>query len=111
MPKLPFYTWEELPWIEMNEQMRRKQIWSGKIMNIRMELIPGAKAPEHTHINEQAGNVIKGSLRMKIGDEEMLLNPGCGYIIPPNVPHSLEVVGEETAIMLETFTPPREDLM
>ena len=106
-----FFNWDELEWIVMDENMRRKQVWSGKIMNVRMELKPGTKAPSHTHVHEQTGNVIQGTLRMKIGDDEKILTPGSGYIIPPDVSHSIEVIGDETAIMLETFTPPREDLM
>jgi quercetin dioxygenase-like cupin family protein len=107
----PFFCWDELDWIVMDETMCRKQIWRGQIMNLRMELKPGTHPPAHAHPHEQTGNVIQGTLKMRIGDAEKILTLGHGYIIPPNVPHALEVVGDETVIMLETFTPPRADLM
>lgn len=110
-PKSPFFCWDELDWIVMDEKMRRKQVWDGKIMNVRMELKPGTQAPAHTHPHEQTGNVIQGTLKMRIANEVKILTPGHGYIIPPDVRHSIEVVGDETALMLETFTPPRLDLI
>ncbi|MBN2092498.1 cupin domain-containing protein [candidate division KSB1 bacterium] len=106
-----FFKWDDLEWIVMNENMRRKQVWFGKIMNLKIELKPGTKAPVHTHIHEQTGNVIQGKLKITIGDESRVLQPGEGYIVGPNIPHSVEAVDTVATVVLETFTPPREDLM
>lgn len=106
-----FFNWDDLDWIVMDDRMRRKQVWEGQLMNIKIEIKAGTQTQPHTHVHEQTGTVLQGTLCMRIAGEEKTLPPGSGYIIPPNVPHSLQVVGHETAIMLETFTPPREDLL
>jgi len=106
-----FYKWDELDWIVMDQNMRRKQVWSGKIMNVRMEIQPGTIAPVHKHFHVQTGHLLQGRVKMKIADQERMLDPGDGYIVPPDVEHNIEVLGDVPAILLETFTPPREDLI
>ena len=72
-------------------------------------LEPGAKIPEHAHPHEQIGTVLKGSIELVIGEEKRVVEPGCAYRVPPNVPHS-GVCGESSSEVLEVFSPPREDL-
>lgn len=73
-----------------------------------VELDPGAELPEHRHENEQLGLVIRGSLSFRIGDEERELRPGGIWRIPPNVPHSA-TCGHEGAVVLDVFSPTRDD--
>lgn len=49
---------------------------------------PGAGPRLHTHANEQFNYVLKGTLRVKIGEHpESLAGPGTLVYIPANVPH------------------------
>jgi quercetin dioxygenase-like cupin family protein len=48
---------------------------------------PGAGPRLHTHPNEQFNYVLKGTLRVKIGDVENLAPPGTLVYIPANAPH------------------------
>jgi quercetin dioxygenase-like cupin family protein len=73
-----------------------------------IELEPNADVPEHQHVNEQIGILVKGSLRFTIGGEAKDIEPGAGWVIRANVPHSV-LVGPDGATIYEMFAPPRTD--
>ena len=73
-----------------------------------IEIDPHAALPEHHHENEQLGMVLRGSLTLRVGDEERTLGPGATWRIPSNVPHA-GTGGADGAIVLDVFTPTRED--
>ena len=50
----------------------------------------------------------RGSLSFRIGDEQRELGPGGIWLIPSNVPHSA-TCGPDGAVVLDVFSPPRED--
>jgi len=93
------------------------QVWTGLIARplhgaeatlAQIELEPRLDVPEHSHVNEQIGILTGGSLTFRIGDEEKLLAPGDGWVIPAHVPHSV-TAGAEGATLIELFAPPRDD--
>jgi len=47
----------------------------------------GEGAKPHQHPNEQIVVVLKGRIRVRLGDEEQELGPGSGFRVPPNVLH------------------------
>lgn len=73
-----------------------------------VEIDAGAELPEHRHVNEQFGMVIEGSVRFRVGDETRTLGPGWIWRIPPDTPHTV-TAGEAGAVVLDVFTPVRED--
>jgi quercetin dioxygenase-like cupin family protein len=73
-----------------------------------LELEPGGDVPEHSHVNEQVGILVEGAVSFRIGDESADVEPGGMWVIPPNVPHSV-TVGPEGAVIVEAFSPPRDD--
>src|SRR5262245_54327917 len=73
-----------------------------------VEAAPGATLPEHDHHNEQVGIVIKGLVRFRIEDEERDVGPGGVWRIPPRTPHAV-TAGEEGAVVIDIFSPPRKD--
>ena len=80
------------------------------IMLSFLEMAEGAKVPEHAHPEEQAGIMLQGRLRLKIGDEEKVMAKGDAYIIPPNVTHS-GMVEEGPMRIMDVFGPPRGDYL
>ena len=64
--------------------------------------------PDHSHPHEQAGLVLEGKFRFRIGAEEKIAASGDAFIVPPNVVHGGEVV-EGPVRLLDIFSPPRED--
>jgi quercetin dioxygenase-like cupin family protein len=73
-----------------------------------IELDPDVALPEHHHVNEQVGLVISGSLELVVGGEARTLGPGETWTIPPEVPHSGRA-GADGAIVVDIFSPPRQD--
>jgi quercetin dioxygenase-like cupin family protein len=41
----------------------------------------------------------------------MNLKAGDLLLVPPNVPHSMKVIGNETVLNLDVFSPAREDYL
>jgi len=94
-----------------------QQIWDGvlgrtvhgeRVTLSLIELDANAAVPEHTHVNEQVGILLQGALRFTIGGETRDLGPGSTWRILANVPHSV-VVGPEGAVLVEVFSPVRDD--
>jgi quercetin dioxygenase-like cupin family protein len=73
-----------------------------------VELAPNSHVPEHHHANEQLGVLIRGSMRMRVGEETRELAPGDTWRIPGDVPHEADT-GPDGALALEMWSPPRED--
>jgi quercetin dioxygenase-like cupin family protein len=73
-----------------------------------LELDANAVVPEHNHVNEQVGVLVEGSLSFRIGEETAEIEPGGMWVIPANVPHAV-TVGPEGAVIVEVFSPPRQD--
>jgi len=73
-----------------------------------VELEPDSVVPEHSHPNEQLGLVLSGSVSFRVGEEERELSQGGTWTIPPNVPHEVHV-GPQGAVIVDVFSPPRED--
>ncbi|MGH2979176.1 MAG: cupin domain-containing protein [Solirubrobacterales bacterium] len=97
--------------------IRPQAIWDGllaravhgeRITLAVVELAPEADLPEHSHENEQLGMVLRGSLSLRVGDEERVLGPGETWRIDSNTPHSGRA-GSEGAVAIDVFAPPRRD--
>ena len=73
-----------------------------------VEIAPGAELPEHQHANEQFGIVLEGSVVFRVGDETRTVQPGGIWRIPPDTPHAA-IGGEAGAVVVDVFSPPRED--
>lgn len=82
-----------------------------QMMMVLNATLPGHTVPTHSHPHEQIGMVYSGKARLKIGDDERIVQKGDFYCIPANVPHSDTCLGEEPFVMLDIFYPVREDFI
>ena len=82
-----------------------------KMMMVLNTTLPGYTMPLHSHPHEQIGMVYGGKAKLRIGDEERIVEKGNFYCIPANVPHSDTAIGDEPFIMLDIFYPMREDFI
>ena len=73
--------------------------------------LPGHTVPDHSHPHEQVGVVYKGKARLKIGEEERIVQQGDFYCIPANTTHGDTCLGEDPFVMLDIFYPVREDFI
>jgi quercetin dioxygenase-like cupin family protein len=87
----------------------QSRIFSGeKIMMAFMDVAPNLSDPGHDHPHEQCGIVLEGEIEMTIGDEVRLLKEGDAYFIPGGLPHGGKTF-EKPCLVLDIFSPPRED--
>ena len=82
---------------------------SGAMLNlIRFE--PGATVPLHSHPHEQLGLVLEGMQALVVDGVAHELQPFEGYALPGGVEHSA-YCGPDGALVLDVFTPVREDYL
>ena len=80
-----------------------------KITLIRATSKPGSILPEHSHHYEQVGYLMEGKMRATINGKTFDLEPGSSWTINANEPHEFLAVGDKPILVLEAFSPPRED--
>lgn len=84
---------------------------SGERMSVQHTRIEsGATVDEHSHPHEQAVYVIRGEQTVTAGGETFVAGPGDSYVLPGGVSHGAENRGEEPALAVEVFSPPRTTL-
>ena len=65
--------------------------------------------PKHSHYHEQTGYLVKGRIRLTIGQQTFEAGPGDSWCIPSNTDHSAEIL--EKSLAIEVFSPVREDYL
>jgi quercetin dioxygenase-like cupin family protein len=74
------------------------------IVQVRTEIPAGVASGWHTHPGEEVGYIVAGTVQMEIRDQPTLtLNPGDGFLIPPDTPHDALDLGPDTGQMLSTY--------
>jgi quercetin dioxygenase-like cupin family protein len=104
-------TWatkDTLPRFSPITGLTMQSVTGGKLMANWVTIEPHRDVPRHQHPHEQLGIMLEGALELTIGDETRLIRPGDAYTIPPNLPHSART-HDEGCVVLDIFTPPRED--
>jgi quercetin dioxygenase-like cupin family protein len=75
---------------------------------------PSQAVPLHQHPHEQISYVVEGQINFVIGDGEQRtvdqVGPGDAVVVPPNAPHTVEVL-TESARVIDCFYPIREDFL
>ena len=111
---MPFFNWLELikdvaPGKTLPAGMSRRGVILGDSMLALHEAFPNLKCKPHTHVSSQITYMLKGKLRMRIGDEERVLLPGEFAFVPSNVEHSIESL-DEYVLAVDVFQPYRKDI-
>ena len=67
-------------------------------------LFDGQTCPRHYHeMKHETFFIVKGSIRMRVGEEERVMQPGDVLAMPPGTAHSF--TGEGPALLLEVSKP------
>jgi quercetin dioxygenase-like cupin family protein len=81
----------------------------GNLMSVEVHFKKGAVGKVHTHVHEQISYIIKGKFEVEINEIKEIISVGDTFYVNGNVPHG--VVALEESIILDTFTPQREDFL
>lgn len=66
--------------------------------------------PPHSHPHEQMSYVAAGEIVVHIGEAQERLGPGDMFTVPPDVPHTVQLLSEHVRLV-DCFTPLREDFL
>lgn len=88
---------------------KKTLVYGVNTLMTEFRLAAGSNLPSHDHPHEQTGYLVKGRLRMFVGDDAFLAEAGDAWCIPGNVTHSAEVL--EDSIAVEVFSPVRADYL
>ena len=105
---MPFVSVDQLPQLELFPKALSGIVEGEKMMLSFLVLETGCEIPEHSHPHEQAGLVLEGQFRFRIGDDERQVGPGEAFLIPANVVHA-GFVETGPVRVLDIFAPPRKD--
>jgi len=78
------------------------------LMTCWIAMEPGSVVAEHSHVNEQLGVVVEGSVTLTAAGESRELVVGDAYFMPTLLAHSA-VAGADGVLLVETFVPVREE--
>lgn len=103
--------WSELP-EQVNAPNNFRRAVLGREMGVNLiRWVHPTTLPSHAHNDaEQAMVMVKGTIRLTVGDQEMVLVDGDVVIIPRGVEHSGESIQGE-AEFIEVFAPGRVENM
>lgn len=84
-------------------------VYGDKTLLVEFRLQKAATLPLHSHPHEQTGYLVKGQLRLTVGEDVHEVLPGDSWCIPGDVLHCAEIV--EDSVAIELFSPVREDYL
>lgn len=105
-----FYKANEDGYKEVLPRIRLKTLVFGEktlFSEFRMEA--NSVLPRHSHYHEQTGYLVKGRMKLTIGQQTFEAGPGDSWCIPGNTDHSAEIL--EQSVAIEVFSPVREDYL
>ncbi|MEM2004563.1 MAG: cupin domain-containing protein [Zestosphaera sp.] len=86
-------------------------VYGSNLMVVYFEVDEGSRVPMHSHVHEQAGYILKGRMVFRTPEGEVTVGEGESYIFKSNEPHEAYNPGPGKAVVLEIFSPPREDFL
>ncbi len=95
---------------ELGGGVRRRVLsYNERIMAVEVCFERGAVGALHTHPHEQISYVLSGRFQYTEGESSSIISAGDSYAVASGVPHG--VVCLEEGVLLDVFTPMREDFV
>ena len=97
-------------WENISEGIRRKILgFDNNLMMTLVEFKKNSKGSVHNHPHRQVTYIIHGSFEVQIDNKKKILEEGDSFFVPPSIKHG--VVALEDALLVEVFSPSREDFL
>ncbi|RJG49932.1 cupin domain-containing protein [Motilimonas pumila] len=108
----PFFVANDVPWEDLGDGIKRKIVgYTDDLMAVHVHFAKGAVGTPHVHeIHDQIGYVAEGSFEAEIDGVKKILVKGDAYIAPKKVMHGA-VALEEGSVLIDVFTPKRDDFL
>jgi len=102
--------WSRIPVETIGPGIERQMVVGDRLMIVRLRFQPFVVTAPHDHPHEQMTVVERGRVLFTIGDEQREVGPGTILHFPSGVWHGATMRDEEV-VMLDIFTPIREDFL
>ncbi len=109
MAEANFQKWDDMPVVEPGPGIRRRLVTGENVMSVQLSMDKGVVVPMHQHHHEQISHVVSGKVEFDIDGTKRQMGPGELVYIPGHLPHSVTMI--EDSVMVEVFSPPREDFL
>jgi len=86
-------------------------VTADKQMFVLINISSEATIPLHGHMNEQIGVCLKGKVEFQTENGPVIVEENTAYAFASNEKHGCRALSEDGAIILESFSPPREDFL
>ncbi len=99
--------------VEIRPGRTRRILHTDHLMMVVFEFADGPAAkpdPPHTHPHEQVTYVAQGEVLFFIGEESRRLVPGDMVAVPPDLPHTIQLLTPHVRLV-DTFTPLRQEFL
>ncbi len=101
---------DEIAWEPAGEGIRRKVLcYDDGVMAVRVAFETGAVGAAHSHPHVQCSVVESGVFDITISGRTQRLKAGDGFLVPSDASHG--AVAIEAGILLDVFTPMRQDFV
>lgn len=101
---------KDVPFTPAGENVTRKVLaHDGKMLCTEVHFKKGSVGAPHTHPHEQIGYVVSGTFELTMDGETTVITAGDTYYTAPNILHG--VVALTDGVLLDVFTPQREDFL
>jgi quercetin dioxygenase-like cupin family protein len=96
--------------LDLGMGVSRKVLAHGKdMMAVEVSFEKGSIGTLHTHPHVQISYVLEGKFEVSLGGEKKIIEKGDTYYTVPNLEHG--VLCLEKGVLLDVFTPEREDFL
>ena len=98
---------------EIRPGRKRYLAYTDHLMIVLFEFNDGPTSqpdPPHSHPHEQVACVVFGEILFFMEGKSTRLGPGDFYTVPPNVPHTVQLLTKQVRIV-DAFTPIRKDFL
>lgn len=106
---MEFLNWKDVPKTQVREGVTRRVVAGERVMLSLVEAHPGHAPNPHHHPQEQIICVLRGKIRLIVGGRTGELEEGGICVVHPDVEHFSTVLGDEPALILDVFSPIREE--
>lgn len=101
---------KDLEWQYVSPGLSRKiMAYEPSLMLVQVKFEKGAIGPLHNHIHVQISHVFSGVFEVEIEGEKQILKSGDSFFVPSNLWHGVKCI--EEGILIDTFSPMREDFI
>lgn len=88
---------------------RKVGAYNDNVMVVEVHFEAGTAAPLHHHVHEQITYVMSGKFEFTVGDKTYIVGAGDSLYKQPNIEHGATCL--ESGMLLDVFTPHREDFL